>query len=101
MHMVTNYFTESEVSIFLWRFSKLFFKINLKIALKALVQLLSCLCLKTFFLQFIYFYFWKGRLGPTVRLVVNVPSDAGLSHGNSLSKNGGKTAYILLTPGPV
>jgi len=42
----------------------------------------------------------KGRLGPTVRLIVSILGGAGSSHGNSLSRNGGKAAYILPSPDP-
>jgi len=35
-----------------------------------------------------------------VRLTVSVPGGAGSSHGNSLSRNGGKAAYILPSPDP-
>jgi len=42
----------------------------------------------------------KRRFGPTVRLAISIPSGAGLSHENSLSKNGGKVVYILPSSNP-
>lgn len=42
----------------------------------------------------------KGWLGSMVRFTVSVLGGAGLSHENSLFKNGGKIAYILSSPDP-